>query len=363
MFQKQEGASYLLTVNGGSSSLKLSVFQFGNDQAVLRLESALGAQDSAVDELLTQLFSQVPAEQITAVGHRIVHGGANYSQPVVIDDDVIYNLQSLTAFDPDHLPFELEIIQKLKARLPNAKQVACFDTTFHHDMPLVAQALAIPRKYQQAGLRRYGFHGLSYEYLLSEVIKTEGQAAADGRIVFAHLGSGSSLAATKNAKPVDTTMGFSPGSGVMMSTRSGDLDPGALYYLQKTQNLTAEQVNIMVNKQSGLLGVSETTGDMKTLLAARQSDPRAQAAIDLYCYQIRKTIGAYTAALGGLDMLVFSGGIGQNSAEIRQMICRGLEFLGINLDNPEAKVKVKVIASDEEQIIAKQTQTLLGNPS
>lgn len=357
MFVKQEGASYLLTINGGSSSLKLSVFQPGNDQAVLKLESS---QTNAADELLDQLFNQVPAEQITTVGHRIVHGGAKYSQPVIIDDEVIQNLQSLTAYDPDHLPFELDLIQRLKTKIPNAKQVACFDTAFHHDMPLVAQTLTIPRKYQQVGLRRYGFHGLSYQHLLSEIAKSDGKEVASGRIILAHLGSGSSLAAIKNGKPIDTTMGFSPASGVMMSTRSGDLDPGALYYLQKTQNLTPDQVNEIVNKHSGLLGVSETSSDMKTLLAYRQNDPRAKEAIDLYCYQIKKAIGAYAAALGGLDMLVFSGGIGQNSSEIRQMICQGLDFLGIRPDDPGASVKIKVIEANEEQIIAKQTQNLLG---
>jgi acetate kinase len=309
---------------------------------------------------------------LAAVGHRVVHGGPNYSQPMQITPEMIKDLRRLSSFDPDHMPEEILLIEALHRRFPAVPQVACFDTAFHHDLPRVAQILPIPRHYEAQGLRRYGFHGLSYAYLMEELAREAGAETARGRIILAHLGNGASLAAVHDGKPVDTSMGFTPAAGVPMSTRSGDLDPGLVWYLARTEKMSAKQFNEMINTRSGLLGISGTSSDMRDLLEHESVDVHAAEAVALFCYQVRKYIGAYAAALGGLDALVFAGGIGENAATIRARICANMEFLGIEIDEKKnainaavistanARVAVHVIRTDEAQMIAKMVCRVLG---
>jgi acetate kinase len=250
--------------------------------------------------------------------------------------------------------------------------VACFDTAFHHDLPRVARLLPIPRRYEAQGVRRYGFHGLSYAFLMGELARLGGREAAQGRIILAHLGNGASLAAVRGGQPVDTSMSFTPTAGIPMSTRSGDLDPGLLWYLARTEKMGARQFNEMANFHSGLLGISETSSDMRDLLQREIEDVRAAEAVALFCYQVKKWIGAFAAALGGLDTLIFAGGIGENAPPVRQRICDGLGFLGIQLSparNAEnaplissdaGPVAVRVIRTDEELMIANSVVRLLN---
>ena len=310
---------------------------------------------------------------IAAVGHRIVHGGSRYHAPERITPELIDNLRELIVCDPDHLPGEIALIEEFRGRDPSLLQVACFDTAFHHDMPRLAQIVPIPRRYQAAGVRRYGFHGLSYAYLMDELARAcPGEAR--GRVILAHLGAGASMAAVRGGRPIDTTMGFTPASGLVMATRTGDLDPGLPRFLWQSQKMTPEAFDSMVNHESGLLGVSETDSDIRDLLAKLDSDIRAAEAVELFCYQSKKWIGALAAALGGVDTLVFSGGIGENSPEIRRRICAGLNFLGIALDESRnasnaalisseaGPVKVRVIRTDEESMIAQAAARLLLPP-
>jgi acetate kinase len=285
---------------------------------------------------------------------------------------LLNELRRIRSYDPEHLPREIKLIEQFRRRFPKLLQVACFDTAFHRTMPRVAKLLPIPRRFDKMGIQRYGFHGLSYTYLLEELAHTAGKKAARGRVILAHLGNGASMAAVRDGKSIDTSMGFTPTGGLPMSTRTGDLDPGVTWFLMKTENLTPRQFNILVNQESGLLGVSETSPDMRDLLERQASDIRAAEAVELFCYQARKWVGAFSAALGGLDTLVFSGGIGENAGEVRARICAGLEFLGIDLDNvknegnaavisrPASKVTVRVIRTDEELMIAKTVYRILG---
>ena len=273
------------------------------------------------------------------------------------------------------MPGEIELIEAFRNRDPDLPQVVCFDTAFHHDMPRVAQIVPIPRRFEAAGVRRYGFHGLSYAYLMEELARVAGPEEARGRVILAHLGAGASLAAVRDGHSIDTSMGFTPASGLVMGTRTGDLDPGLVRFLSRTEGMTADQFDSLVNHKSGLLGVSETSSDVRDLLARHNADVRAAEAIELFCYQAKKWIGAFAAALGGLDTLVFSGGIGENCAEIRRRICEGLAFLGIALDEgrnassallistDQGPVKVRVIRTDEELIIAKAAARLTPRPS
>jgi acetate kinase len=306
------------------------------------------------------------------VGHRVVHGGPKYSEPQRITPEMIEDLHRLSPFDPEHLPEEILLTEAFHHRFPNLPQVACFDTAFHHDLPRVAQLLPIPRRYEAQGVQRYGFHGLSYSFLMGELARLAGAEAANRRVILAHLGNGASLAAVRNGKSVDTSMSFTPTAGVPMSTRSGDLDPGLVWYLAHTEKMTAKQFNEMVNFHSGLLGISETSSDMRDLLEREPQDVRAAEAVALFCYQVKKWIGAYAAALGGLDTLVFAGGIGENAPVVRARICDGLEFLGIELDQKRnaagegvisaaaGRVTVRVIRTDEERMIAETVCRVLG---
>jgi acetate kinase len=277
---------------------------------------------------------------------------------------MVEELHRLSPFDPEHLPEEILLTEAFHRRFPELPQVACFDTAFHHDLPRVARLLPIPRRYEAQGVRRYGFHGLSYAFLMEELARVAGLQAARGRIILAHLGNGASLAAVYEGKSVDTSMGLTPTGGVPMSTRSGDLDPGLLWYLARTEKMSAKQFNEMVNFQSGLLGVSETSADMRDLLAREPQDVRAAEAVALFCYQVKKWIGAFAAALGGLDTLVFAGGIGENAPTVRARICERLRFLGIVLEEERnaanagvisaaaGRVVVRVMRTDEELMIA-----------
>jgi acetate kinase len=388
----------ILTVNGGSSSIKFALFEAGDSlQRVLegRLEriglpeaslwvKGLNQADNfsrrvtapdhtaAVGVLMDWIEERGGRDALTAVGHRVVHGGPKYSQPQRITADMVEELRRLSPFDPEHLPEEIQLTEAFHRRFPDLLQVACFDTAFHHDLPRVARLLPIPRRFEAQGVRRYGFHGLSYAFLMEELARLAGPEAAQGRIILAHLGNGASLAAVRGGKPVDTSMSFTPTAGVPMSTRSGDLDPGLLWYLARTVGLDAKQFNEMVNFQSGLLGVSETSSDMHDLLERERQDVRAAEAVALFCYQVKKYIGAYAAALGGLDTLVFAGGIGENAPPVRARICDGLRFIGIELEEKRnaaneglistatSRVPVRVIRTDEELMIAKTVCRVLG---
>src|SRR6185295_13385413 len=278
--------------------------------------------------------------------HRVVHGGPRYREPQRLTPEVMDELRRLSPCDPEHLPAEIELIETLSRRYPTLTQVACFDTAFHRDMPRVARLLPIPRRYDDAGVQRYGFHGLSYAYLMKE-LRRIAPHAAHGRVILAHLGNGASMAAMYDGNSMDTSMGFTPTAGLPMSTRSGDLDPGLLSYLSRTEGMTVEQFHTMVNQQSGLLGGSGTSSDIRDLLAREGSDVRAAEALALFCYQAKKEIGSFAAALGGLDTLVFSAGIGENSAVVRARICEGLGFLGIALDEARNRTGATVISREE----------------
>jgi len=306
------------------------------------------------------------------VGHRVVHGGPKYSEPQRITAEMVEELHRLSPLDPEHLPEEILLTEAFHRRFPDLPQVACFDTAFHHNLPRVAQLLPIPRRYEAQGVRRYGFHGLSYAYLVEELVRLGDPAATTGRVILAHLGNGASLAAVRDGKSVDTSMSFTPTAGVPMSTRSGDLDPGLVWYLARTEQMSAKQFNEMVNSRSGLLGISETSSDMSDLLERETHDVRAAEAVALFCYQVKKWIGAFAAALGGVDTLVFAGGIGENASTVRARICDGLGFLGIELEaernavneglisTPTGRVAVRVIRTDEARMIAKTVCHVLG---
>jgi acetate kinase len=388
----------ILTVNGGSSSIKFALFEAGGSpsrilegaieriglpEATLRVKGVNKADNfsrsaaapdhtAAVGALMDWIEERIGCDALTAVGHRVVHGGPKYSKPQRITAEIVEELRQLSPFDPDHLPEEILLTEAFHRRFPDLLQVACFDTAFHHDLPRVARLLPIPRRYEAQGVRRYGFHGLSYAFLMGELARLAGPEAAQGRVILAHLGNGASLTAVRDGKSVDTSMSFTPTAGVPMSTRSGDLDPGLAWYLARTEKMSAKQFNEMVNFQSGLLGVSETSSDMRNLLGRETEDVRAAEAVSLFCYQVKKWIGAFAAALGGLDTLVFSGGIGENAPTVRARICDGLGFLGIGLEEKQnavntgvisaaaSRVTVRVIQTDEEWMIAKTVCGVLG---
>ncbi len=324
-------ASYILAVNAGSSSVKFALFDSNNLSKKIISGNINGAV-SAATQIMKRIDECIDSAGLAAIGHRVVYGGPDCYAPAVIDEKMLGALREFQLLDQEHLPEEIRLIEEFRSLFPNVPQVACFDTAFHHDLPRVASVLPIPRKYEAAGVRRYGFHGLSYAFLMQQLVRIKGEAAAHGRIVLAHLGSGVSLSAVRGGKPIDTSMAFTPASGVPMSTRSGDIDPGLAWYLARKNSMDAKQFNEMVTRASGLLGISETSGDMKTLLDSEANDPRAAEAIALFCYQIKKCIGAYAAALGGLDTLVFTGGMGENAPKIRKSVCEGLGFLGIEID-------------------------------
>lgn len=386
---------HILILNGGSSSLKFAVCEasrcgawtlrgqferIGTSQTRFfvtegRTESRrdVGSMKhgTATSFLLDWLEKRFGLATIAAIGHRVVHGGLRYQAPEEINDVMITELRRLRPFAPEHLPTELDIISACSERLSRVLQVACFDTAFHRDMPALARIIPIPRRFRAEGVVRYGFHGISYTHLLESLRRDAPEWAATGRLIFAHLGNGASVAAVKDGRSVDTTMGFTPAAGIPMSTRSGDLDPGIFLYLTQHAGVDPPGFDKMVNHHSGLLGISETSGDLRDLLDREESDDRAAEAVALFCYSVKKQIGAYAAALGGLDVLVFTGGIGEHSPVIRDRICGGLGFLGVELDpalnasaSPvisaaSADVEVRVIAADEEAVIAAAVNDVL----
>jgi acetate kinase len=389
----------ILTVNGGSSSIKFALYQMGDppkrglhgkvDRIGLpgtnfafndpdrnqRDDRGIGDFDHrpAANFLLDWLDNQIGLASITAVGHRVVNGGANYREPHRVTRKMLDEMRRISTYAPEHLPSEIDLIDLISERVPGLPQVACFDTAFHRDMPRVARILPIPRRFATKGVERFGFHGLSYEFLMEELARVAGVEAAKGRVILCHLGNGSSLAAVRGGKSIDTSMGFTPTAGVPMSTRSGDLDPGLVWYLAQTEHMTAQQFHKMINQESGLLGVSETSSDLRDLLGLEERDVRAADAVALFCYQVKKWIGAFAAALGGLDTLIFAGGIGENAPAIRARICEGLGFLGVQFDEirnaagesiisaDRSHVQVRVIRTDEDVIIAKAVFRILAS--
>ena len=342
----------VLTINGGSSSIKFALYaaseplirmlwgavdRIGLSGTTLTFRGTAPDErgscvidgldhNAAADFLIHWLEERIPFASVGGVGHRVVHG-MTHTEPALITPELLEDLHRISPYDPDHLPQEIRLIEAFLKRYPKLPQVACFDTAFHATMPRVAKLLPIPRRFDAVGVRRYGFHGLSYSFLMEELARVGGAEAAAGRVILAHLGSGASLAAVHHGRSIDTSMGFTPASGLPMGTRPGDLDPGVAWYLMLAEKLTPEQFNRLVNHESGLLGVSETSSDMRDLLAKQVNDVRAAEAVELFCYQTRKWIGAFAAALGGVDTLVFAGGIGENTGEVRTRICGELQFL------------------------------------
>lgn len=388
----------ILTINGGSSSIKFALYEAGkplrrglagqiegikqaqgrflvkNPDGTNNFSKPMAVPDytAAVKALTDWMGGQIQGGGLAGVGHRIVHGGPKYREAQLITPEMIAELHRISPFDPEHLPGEIELIEAISRLFPALPQFGCFDTAFHYDMPRVAHLLPIPRKYDAKGVRRYGFHGLSLTYLMEELERVAGTEAARGRVILAHLGNGASITAVRGGKSMDTTMSFTPTAGLPMSTRSGDLDPSLAWYFAQVENVSAEQFHHMVNHESGLLGVSETSSDMRELLAREKTDVRAAEALALFCYQAKKFICSMAAALEGLDTLVFSGGIGEKDAQARERICKGLGFLGIELDLPkneasaeiiskkDGRVTVRVIRTNEESVIAKTVSRLLN---
>jgi len=387
----------ILALNAGSSSIKFALYEHGltaqrlisrgviegigeDPHLIARApdgtvvdQQAWGASVTASHEellspLLAWMTSHLGHTELAAVGHRVVHGGSSFRQPVRIDAHTLSALEQLIPLAPLHQPHHLAAVKAIKHLRPELEQVACFDTAFHGDMPAVATGLGLPHAYAGAGMRRYGFHGLSYEYLAGQ-LRDFAPALADGRVILAHLGNGASLCAMRHGRSVDTTMGFSALDGLLMGTRCGGLDPGAVLHLLQARGLTVPAVERLLYQESGLLGVSGISGDMRTLLAS--SDRRAREAIDLFIYRIAKEIGALASALRGLDALVFSAGIGEHAASIRAAVCEALFWLGIECDELanqqhqtlistiHSAVRVFVIRTDEEAVIARHTADVL----
>jgi len=372
----------ILTINGGSSSIKFALYQ--NDEPLVRILHGkidrIGLKDSklifsdgkgnqkdtlkveasdnksAANFLFDWLEEQNGFSSVIAVGHRVVHG-MNHTGPELISQELLDELHHITPYDPDHMPEEIELIEVFRQRYSKISQVACFDTAFHCTMPRVSKLLPIPRRFDAMGIQRYGFHGLSYTYLMEELAQVAGTNAAKSRVILAHLGNGASLAAVHEGKSIDTSMGFTPAGGLVMGTRPGDLDPGVAWYMMYLENLTPKQFNNLINHDSGLLGISETSSDMRDLLSKKSDDVRAEEAVALFCYQSKKWIGAFAAALGGLDTLVFSGGIGENCPVVRSRICEGLVFLGIELEEKRNSVNAPVISSDTGQVTVRVIHT------
>jgi acetate kinase len=393
----QNSCPSVLTVNSGSSSLKFALYKMGepeervlggeieriglrasafhitdaHGETLLDRNIDLPDHDAAVNTLFGWLKNHTQDDRLGAVGHRVVHGGLRYSRPHLINPKLVDDLRALIPLAPEHLPHELKAIRAVSRSFIGLKQVACFDTAFHRHMPRLAQMYALPRSLWREGLTRFGFHGLSYEYILSDLKNEAGSEIAGGRVIIAHLGNGASLAAIHGGQCVDTTMGFTPTGGLMMGTRSGDLDPGVLIYLLQEKGWSPSVLGDMLNRRSGLLGVSGVSGDMKDLLQRRSEDPHAAEAVDLFCYQARKFLGSLVSVMGGMDTLVFTGGIGEKASFIRWRICGDLGFLGIDLDpvrneahapvisRDESTTTVRVMETNEELMVARHTRDLL----
>ncbi len=394
----ENGAIRVLTINSGSSSLKWSLYRMGETETrvlsgsleriglrggLWHIRDADGItlldenrefpdHDVALKTLLDWLEQRFPGRPVDAVGHRVVHGGPTYSAPHLVTPELLETLEEIVRLAPEHLPHELKAIDTIRRLFPAMKQVACFDTAFHRHMPEVAQRIPMPRSLWNEGVLRYGFHGLSYEYIVAKLREIAGEEAANGCLLIAHLGNGASMAAVRAGKGIDTTMGLTPAGGLMMGTRCGDLDPGILLYLLQEKGRTPATVDYLVNQRSGLIGVSGSSSDMRDLLSHEAADPHAAEAIEMFCYQARKFVAAMASVLGGLDTFVFTAGVGTYAPEIRQRICTGLEFMGIHIDaarneanaavisTDNGPVTVRVIKTDEELTIARHTYKFLN---
>jgi acetate kinase len=360
----------ILVINVGSSTLKYAIFLLsGGDDPLLHgvVEYSVTEKENAAAALLEDLKRQPLFDSIHVVGHRLVHGGMKLGDPVRIDGDVRALLDEVIPLAPDHLPAELRAIDEVSRVVPSLAQVACFDTAFHNNMPVAAKMFGVARELYEAGVVRYGFHGLSFEYVVA-TLRESGRLPA--RTIVAHLGNGASIAAVLDGVSIDTSMGMTPSGGLVMGTRSGDLDPGVMLYLLRSRGFSMKELDDAVNRDGGLLGISETSSDVRALLAAASTDSKAEDAIAVFCYQAAKFIGAYSAALGGIDALVFTGGIGENSPEIRARICAKLDFLGIKLDSAlnrenastisvaHGAVVVRIMKTREEVMIARHVRAL-----
>jgi acetate kinase len=390
--------THILAINSGSSSIKFSLYVLGGterlvlagelarigvSQGVFQVADHAGQQltaqeldlpdhEAALKTLFDWLQGHEIGQGLHAVGHRLVHGGPNHVKPQLVSSALIEDLKLLIPLAPDHLPDEIKGLEAVRRHFPELPQIVCFDTAFHRGMPEVAHRYALPQSLIQEGLRRYGFHGLSYEYVTRELVKAAGARDASRKLIIAHLGNGASMAAIEGGRSRDTTMGLTPAGGLVMSTRVGDLDPGVMVYLLREKGMTPAAVNHLINHQAGLLGISGISADMHDLLAQADIQAAAALAVEIFCYQARKFAGALAAVLGGLDTLVFTGGIGENSATIRARICAPLGFLGLNLDQDlnggnapvisqlDSPVTVRVIKTNEELMIAQHTRDLIN---
>lgn len=367
----------ILTVNCGSSSLKYGLFSQADNPEQLHSgqisdigKAPVKDMEAAVDQLIALLNERFRNYEVSAIGHRIVQGGLQHVQPEKVSDQLLSSLSKLVSLAPNHLPAELAAIRAFAQVFPNATQIACFDTAFHQHLPFAARHYALPRRFWEQGLVRYGFHGLSYEYILQQLQQTAPESL-EGRIIIAHLGNGASMAAVHKGVSIDTTMGLTPAGGLVMSTRPGDMDPGVLLYLLKEQKMSTDELSELLTRQAGLKAISGKESDIEKLLEAAAEHPQAAAAVDYFCYHIRKFTGAMAAALGGLDTFIFTGGIGEHAPEIRQRVCEGLEFLGMHIDTTQneqaaavisaggSAVTIRVIPTSEEQMIAQHTRQWL----
>lgn len=389
-------AECIAVVNAGSSSVKFAFFDSAGDQPLMLkgqveqigVSPMLSASDAsgkevanrrwpadgfghaqAVQAMLETAREQLAGWSVKGVGHRVVHGGTRFTAPVEVSPEVVAELDKLTPLAPLHQPHNLGPIKAIAEARPDIRQVACFDTAFHQTQPHLAQAYALPRELTDAGIRRYGFHGLSYDFVCGRLAEIAPEHARK-RIIIAHLGNGASLCAVREGRSVATTMGFTAVEGLMMGTRCGSIDPGVLIYLMDEKGMGARALEKLIYKESGLLGVSAISSDMRTLRGS--DDPRAREAIDLFIYRIVREIGSLSAALGGLDGLVFTGGIGQRDAKTRREVTAGCAWLGMELDEPRngggseglissdrSRLPVWVIPTDEERVIARRTAALL----
>jgi acetate kinase len=389
---------FALVINAGSSSLKFSVLRSyapqawriavrgqidgigtsprltvtgeeGQDTATQPLGPEVRDGAAALDVLTAWLRSRYGGARVLGVGHRVVHGGRRFTEPTIVSPDVLGHLRDLIPLAPLHQPYNIAAIEAAASRLPGVPQVACFDTSFHRGHAAVAEVVPVPRQLRADGVQRYGFHGLSYEYIAS-ILPQAAPEIAQGRVIVAHLGSGASLCALKAGRSVDTTLGFTALDGLCMGTRPGAVDPGVILYLFQTLGMSAAQVEKLLYRESGLLGISGISSDMRVLL--QSTDPAARLAVDYFVYRVAREIGALTAVLGGLDGLVFTAGIGENSPEIRRRICEASAWLGLGLDaaansradprisHPGSRVSAWVLATNEELMIARHTGALLG---
>lgn len=384
----------ILTLNSGSSSLKLGLFsetletlamahvdRIGRREAAMQIKDAAGkplpmpehapnafkTNGAALRTALEVFQADFPGLEVVAVGHRVVHGGINHGAPVRLDEQIMKDLAKLAPFAPLHQPHNLAGVRAAVDTFPGVPNIACFDTAFHRGHPFVNDTYGLPRRFYEKGVRRYGFHGLSYDYISGELARTE-PALARGRVVVAHLGSGASMCALREGKSWDSTLGFSAVDGLPMGTRVGQLDPGVMMYLMDEEGLDSHQISDLLYKESGMLGMSGVSNDMRTLEASEE--PAAAEAIDYFTHRIRRETGALAASMGGIDGIVFCGGIGENSAHVRARVCEGLGWLGVAIDPMKniarerdigtGKVRVLVIPTNEEIVIARAAQAVLA---